>query len=97
MSKPFRGMAQPQMTHLRHDIVLIEHSDPGAVLTTFKNLIYLTKCLRTSNTMYLLKRYLVPKHPAQSECIKAVVNNDNLSASRTSFELGMLLHLVVRI
>jgi glyoxylase-like metal-dependent hydrolase (beta-lactamase superfamily II) len=30
MSKPFRGMAQPQMTHLRHDIVLIEHSDPGA-------------------------------------------------------------------
>lgn len=30
MSKPFRGMIQPQMTHLRPDIVLIEHSDPGA-------------------------------------------------------------------
>jgi glyoxylase-like metal-dependent hydrolase (beta-lactamase superfamily II) len=30
MSKPFRGMSQPQMTHLRPDIVLIEHSDPGA-------------------------------------------------------------------
>ena len=30
MSKPFRGMSQPQMTHLRPDIVLIEHSDLGA-------------------------------------------------------------------
>jgi metal-dependent hydrolase (beta-lactamase superfamily II) len=30
MSKPFRGMSQPQMTHLRPDIVLIEYSDPGA-------------------------------------------------------------------
>ena len=30
MSKPFRGRSQPQMTHLRPDIVLIEHSDPGA-------------------------------------------------------------------
>src|SRR6476659_9102249 len=30
MSKPFRGMSQPQMTHLRPDIVLIEHSEPGA-------------------------------------------------------------------
>ena len=30
MSKPFRGMSEPQMTHLRPDIVLIEYSDPGA-------------------------------------------------------------------
>ncbi len=30
MSKPFRGMPQPQMNHLRPDIVLIEYSDPGA-------------------------------------------------------------------
>ncbi len=30
MSKPFRGMSQPQMMHLRPGIVLIEHSDPGA-------------------------------------------------------------------
>ena len=30
MSKPFRGMSQPQMTQLRPDIVLIENSDPGA-------------------------------------------------------------------
>jgi glyoxylase-like metal-dependent hydrolase (beta-lactamase superfamily II) len=30
MSKPFRGKSQPQMTHLRPDIVLIEYSDPGA-------------------------------------------------------------------
>jgi hypothetical protein len=30
MSKPFRGMSQPEMTHLRPDIVLIEHSDLGA-------------------------------------------------------------------
>ncbi len=30
MSKPFRGMSQPQMTHLRPGIALIEHSDPGA-------------------------------------------------------------------
>ena len=30
MAKPFRGKSQPQMTHLRPDIVLIEHSDPGA-------------------------------------------------------------------
>ena len=30
MSKPFRGISQPQMTHLRPDIVLIEYSDPGA-------------------------------------------------------------------
>jgi hypothetical protein len=30
MSKPFRGMSQLQMTHLRPDIVLIEYSDPGA-------------------------------------------------------------------
>jgi hypothetical protein len=30
MSKPFRGMSQPQMNHLRPDIVLIEYSDPGA-------------------------------------------------------------------
>lgn len=32
MSKPFRGMSQPQMTHLRSDIVLIEYSDPGAAV-----------------------------------------------------------------
>jgi hypothetical protein len=30
MSEPFRGMSQPQMTHLRPDLVLIEYSDPGA-------------------------------------------------------------------
>ena len=30
MSKPFRGISQPQMTHLRPDIVLIEYSDSGA-------------------------------------------------------------------
>ena len=30
MSKPFRGMSQPQMIHLGPDIVLIEYSDPGA-------------------------------------------------------------------
>ena len=30
MSKPFRGMSQPQMNHLRPDIVLIEYSDPRA-------------------------------------------------------------------
>ncbi len=30
MSKQFRGMSQPQMTHLRPGIALIEHSDPGA-------------------------------------------------------------------
>lgn len=30
MSKPFRGMSQPQMNHLHPDIVLIEYSDPGA-------------------------------------------------------------------
>lgn len=30
MSKPFRGMSQPQMMQLCPDIVLIEHSDPGA-------------------------------------------------------------------
>lgn len=29
-SKPFRGMYQPQMTRLRPDIFLIEHTDPGA-------------------------------------------------------------------
>ena len=30
MSKPFRGMSNPQMTRLRPDIVLIEYSDAGA-------------------------------------------------------------------
>ena len=30
MTNPFRGMSQPQTTHLRPDIVLIEYSDPGA-------------------------------------------------------------------
>src|SRR5689334_1793653 len=30
MSKPFRGMYQPQMTRIRPEIFLIEHSDPGA-------------------------------------------------------------------
>ena len=30
MSRPFRGMSEPQMTYLRPDIVLIEYSDPGA-------------------------------------------------------------------
>src|SRR6266496_3776428 len=30
MSRAFRGMSHPQMTHLRPDIVLIEYSDPGA-------------------------------------------------------------------
>jgi glyoxylase-like metal-dependent hydrolase (beta-lactamase superfamily II) len=30
MSSPFRGMSHPQMTRLRPDIALIEHSDPGA-------------------------------------------------------------------
>jgi glyoxylase-like metal-dependent hydrolase (beta-lactamase superfamily II) len=30
MSSPFRGKWEPQLTRLRPDIVLIEHSDPGA-------------------------------------------------------------------
>ncbi len=30
LSKPFRGLYQPQMTRLRPDVFLIEHSDPGA-------------------------------------------------------------------
>ena len=30
MSKPFRGMSNPQMTRLRPDIVLIEYCDAGA-------------------------------------------------------------------
>lgn len=30
MVKPFRGMSQPQINHLRPDTVLIEYSDPGA-------------------------------------------------------------------
>ena len=30
MSKPFRGMSQPQMTSLNSYISLLEHSDPGA-------------------------------------------------------------------
>ena len=30
MSKPFRGRSEPQMTRLRPNIVLMEHSDPGA-------------------------------------------------------------------
>ena len=30
MSNPFRGRSESQMTRLRPDIVLIEHSDPGA-------------------------------------------------------------------
>ena len=30
MSKPFRGMSQPQMNRLPPDIVLIEYSDPRA-------------------------------------------------------------------
>jgi len=30
MSRPFRGLSDPQMTYLRPDIVLMEQSDPGA-------------------------------------------------------------------
>lgn len=30
MSKPFRGMSQPQMMNLNPNITLLEHSDPGA-------------------------------------------------------------------
>lgn len=30
MSKPFRGMSQPQMMNLNSDISLLEYSDPGA-------------------------------------------------------------------
>lgn len=30
MSRPFRGLSDPQMTFLRPDIVLMEQSDPGA-------------------------------------------------------------------
>ena len=36
MGKAFRGMSQAQMTPLRPDIVLIEHSDPGAEEYTFR-------------------------------------------------------------
>ena len=28
--KPFRGMTEPQMSKIYHDLVLIEYSDPGA-------------------------------------------------------------------
>ena len=29
-SSAFRGSPEPQMTELRDDVVLLEHSDPGA-------------------------------------------------------------------
>lgn len=44
MSKLFRGLAEPQMTRLREDLVLIEFSDPGAV-----------RARMSTNTFVLLK------------------------------------------
>lgn len=103
MSKPFRGMSQPQMTHLRPDIVLIEHSDPEAEEAHISTNTY---ALLNAGRMLLVDTNISPLLPfvrqlsddglSPSALVithRHVVGlGDALSDLKTEFKIPLLLH-----
>jgi hypothetical protein len=103
MSKPFRGMSQPQMTHLRPDIVLIEHSDPGAEdvhlsTNTYALLNAGRMLLVDTNVSHLLPFVRQLSDDGFSPAALVITHRhvvglgDALSDLKTEFKIPLLLH-----
>ena len=103
MSKPFRGMSEPQMTHIRNDIVLIEYSDPGAEEIHISTNTY---ALLNAGRMLLVDTNVSPLLPFVRQLSddgfspaalvithRHVVGlGDALSDLKTEFKIPLLLH-----
>jgi len=103
MSKPFRGMSQPQMTHLRRDIVLIEHSDPGAedvhLSTNTYALLNAGRMLLVDTNVSLLLPFVRQLSDDGFSPAALVITHrhvvalgDALSDLKTEFKIPLLLH-----
>jgi glyoxylase-like metal-dependent hydrolase (beta-lactamase superfamily II) len=103
MSKPFRGMSQPQMTHLRPDIVLIEHSDPGAedvhLSTNTYALLNAGRMLLVDTNVSLLLPFVRQLSDDGFSPAALVITHrhvvalgDALSDLKTEFKIPLLLH-----
>jgi hypothetical protein len=64
MSRPFRGLPDPQMTFLRPDLVLMEQSDPGEEATRM-----------STNTYTLLKPRKALLFDLSSSSLIPFINN----------------------
>ena len=105
MSKPFRGMSHPQMTQLRRDIVLIEHSDPGAEEVHISTNTY---ALLKAGRMLLVDTNVSPLLPFVRKLSDdgflpaalvithrhVVGSGDALSDLKSEFNIPLLLHLI---
>ncbi len=103
MSKPFRGMSQPQMTRLRPDIVLIEYSDPGAESVHISTNTY---ALLNTGRMLLVDTNVLPLLPFVRQLSDdgfspaalvishrhVVGSGDALGDIKTEFKIPLLLH-----
>ena len=103
MSKSFRGMSQLQVMHLRPDIVLIEHSDPGAEAAHISTNTY---ALLKAGRMLLVDTNVAPLLPfvrqlSDDEFSPAALVithrhvvglGDALSDLKTEFKIPLLLH-----
>jgi hypothetical protein len=103
MSNPFRGRSEPQMTRLRPDIVLIEHSDPGAEEVHISTNTY---ALLNAGRMLLVDTNVSPLLPfvrklsGDGFSLAAVVithrhvvgGGDALTDLMTEFKIPLLLH-----
>jgi glyoxylase-like metal-dependent hydrolase (beta-lactamase superfamily II) len=103
MSKSFRGMSQPQMMYLRPDIVLIEHSDPGAEAAHISTNTY---ALLKVERMILVDTNVAPLLPFVRQLtgdgfspVALVITHrhvvglgDALSDLKTEFKIPLLLH-----
>ena len=103
MAKPFRGKSQPQMTHLRPDIVLIEHSDPGAEevhisTNTYALLIAGRMLLVDTNVSHLLPFVRQLSDDGFSPAALVITHRhvvglgDALSDLKAEFKIPLLLH-----
>ena len=103
MSNPFRGKSHPQMTRLRPDIVLIEHSHPGAEAVHISTNTY---ALMKDRRMLLVDTNVSPLLPFVRQLsgdgfsLAAVVithrhvvgGGDALTDLTTEFKIPLLLH-----
>ena len=103
MSKPFRGMPEPQTTHLRPDIVLIEYSDPGAeeahLSTNSYALLNIGRMLLVDTNVSSLLPFVAVAlmtgfhQPALVITHRHVIGlGDALSDLKTEFKIPLLLH-----
>jgi glyoxylase-like metal-dependent hydrolase (beta-lactamase superfamily II) len=103
MAKPFRGKSQPQMTHLRPDIILIEHSDPGAeevhISTNTYALLNAGRMLLVdTNVSHLLPFVRQLSDDGFSPAALVITHRhvvglgDALSDLKTEFKIPLLLH-----